>query len=380
MAEPEGGNDSIIVTGSRRQERNQDVPVAVTAVGSDDARPRRPRRDRDQAAPAESARFNQTAEFREPEESTVTLQPWSSDRPYIAAYDAPGADFAKVFLAQEKKHGSLPAFYLDTAEWLFSKGRKEEAARMVAAALELPTRNNNTLAIVAARLLRYGEVDRSVWLLEQLVTLEPERPQPKRTLALALLNRAKGKSAEAARPDMQRALELLTEVIMTPWEGQYGGIETIALMEANALIPRLRALGQAKVTLDPQLITVLDTDLRVTVEWNTKATDMDLWIDEPSQERVIYNHPLSARGGKLSRDMTQGFGPEEYLLRRAGAGVYTVRVNTFATDRLNPNGATVVTARLIRNFGRADEREELVDLEVLPGQSGERLIGRVEIR
>jgi hypothetical protein len=274
----------------------------------------------------------------------------------------------------------LPVFYLDTAEWLFSKGRKADAARMAAAALELPTRNNNTLAIVAARLLRYGEADRSIWLLEQLVTLEPERPQPRRTLALALIKRAKGQSADVARPDLQRALDLLTEVIMTPWEGQYGGIEIIALDEANALIPRLRSLGQAKVALDPQLITLLDTDLRVTVEWNTKATDMDLWVDEPGGERVIYNHPLSARGGKLSRDMTQGFGPEEYLLHRAGKGAYVVRVNTYSTDRLNPNGATVVTARLIRNFGRANELEELIDLEVLPGNEGVRMIGKMEVR
>jgi tetratricopeptide (TPR) repeat protein len=386
VSEGEGANEAIIVTATRRQENLQNVPIAVTSVSGDDVRPRRPRRDRAEAAAAPAGNFAQASGGARPEreEAKITLQPWSSDRPYIAAYDAAGANFDKVFLVQEKKHGVLPVFYLDTAEWLFSKGRSAEAARMVSAALELPTRNNNTLAIVAARLLRYGEADRAIGLLEQLVTLEPERPQPRRTLALALLNRAKGKAADIARPDMQRALDLLTEVIMTPWEGQYGGIETIALMEANAIIPRLRALngttGQAKVVLDPQLITLLDTDLRVTVEWNTKATDMDLWIDEPSKERVIYNHPLSARGGKLSRDMTQGFGPEEYLLRRAGAGVYAVRVNTFATDRLNPNGATVVTARLIRNFGRENEREELIDIEVLPGQSGERLIGRIEVK
>ncbi len=35
-------------------------------------------------------------------------------------------------------------------------------SRLVAAAFELPTRNNNTLAIVAARLLRYGETTRAI--------------------------------------------------------------------------------------------------------------------------------------------------------------------------------------------------------------------------
>jgi hypothetical protein len=349
-------NQQIVVTGARRER------------GSGAARPEGIQADSvgQESGPAVRA------------STTIALQPWSSDRPYILAFENAGKAFDTVFLAQEKKHGSLPAFYLDSAEWLFGKGKRAEAARMAAAALELPTRNNNTLAIVAARLLRYGEADRAIWLLEQLVTLEPERPQPRRTLALALINRAKAEKGAAAKASLERALALLTEVIMTPWEGQYDGIERIALMEANGLIPKLRDVG-GKITLDPRLITLLDADLRVTVEWNTKATDMDLWVDEPSKERVIYSHNLSARGGKLSRDMTQGFGPEEYLLRRAAPGVYTVRVNTFATDRLNPNGATTVTARLIRNFGRANEQEELVDLEVLPGSSGERLIGRITL-
>jgi hypothetical protein len=36
-------------------------------------------------------------------------------------------------------------------------------------------------------------------------------------------------------------------------------------------------------------------------------------------------------------------------------------------------------ARLYRNFGRANQSEELIDLEVLPGNEGERRIGRITI-
>jgi uncharacterized protein YfaP (DUF2135 family) len=78
--------------------------------------------------------------------------------------------------------------------------------------------------------------------------------------------------------------------------------------------------------------------------------------------------------------MTQGYGPEQYFIRRATNGRYTVRVNTYATDRLNPNGATTVTARLIRDYGRPNQREEMIDIEVLPGQGGERLIGKLDVK
>jgi hypothetical protein len=312
--------------------------------------------------------------------SDIEVRPWSSDRPYIAALDQAKGDAIAAITAQEKQYGTLPAFYLDMGEWLAAQGHKPEAARMAAAALELPTRNNDTLAIVAARLIRYGEIDRAIWLLEKLVEAEPERPQPRRTLALALIQRSQTLKGAAARADLERALILLNEVIMTPWDGRFPEIEQIALAEANAIIPAWQALGGNRIPLDRQLIKLLDTDIRVTVEWNTKATDMDLWVDEPSGERVIYNHPLSANGGHLSRDFTQGFGPEEYLMHKAPPGKYVVRINTYRTDRLNPNGPTNVTARLYRNWGRPGQTEQLIDLEVLPGSEGQRMIGTIDIK
>jgi hypothetical protein len=312
------------------------------------------------------------------EKGNIAIKPWSSDRIYITALEE-AKDAPATFLAQEKEYGSLPAFYLDVAEWHFAKGDAQAAARTVQSALDLPTRNNDTLAIVAARLIRYGAMDRAIWLLEQLVAAETERPQPKRTLALALVDRAKGRKGDAARADLERALALLTEVTMTPWDGRYPEIEQIALNEANALIPQLKAMGSKASPLDPQLVKAMDVDVRVVVEWNTKNTDMDLWVDEPSGERVIYNNNRSRNGGRLSRDMVQGFGPEEYLIRHAVPGKYVVRINTFNTDRLNPNGPTTVTARLFRNYGRPNQSEQLIDLEVLPGKEGQRMIGTVEV-
>jgi hypothetical protein len=59
--------------------------------------------------------------------------------------------------------------------------------------------------------------------------------------------------------------------------------------------------------------------------------------------------------------MTDGYGPEEYAIRRAPRGTYRVRVNGFDADRLTPNGAGRVLVRLVRDFGRPGERAELVD-------------------
>jgi hypothetical protein len=226
-------------------------------------------------------------------------------------------------------------------------------------------------------------MDRAIWLYERANGQSDYLPQPRRTLALALAKRAAVAQSSArpaaARADLRRAVELLNEIVVTPWEDGYDGIELVSLMEINNLLPRLVELGEQKIPLDARLRALLDVDIRVVIDWNTGATDMDLWVDEPGGERAIFNHPRTAIGGRLSNDMTQGFGPEEYLLRRAVPGEYRISVNVYASDAINPNGTTVVTAHLLRNFGRANQQEESMELELAPNDEGEKLIGRFTV-
>jgi hypothetical protein len=372
---PPGGNgDSVIVTGTRIPRSNLSSATPVTVLNNAEVRLQG-------TAQSEGIINNLPQSRAAAHGATIAIKPWAPDRPYLAALRAaaPG-ERARVLEEQRRTHGALPAFWLDVSDWHYAAGRRAEAQAALLSALELPTRNSETLTIVADRLLRYGAYDRAVFLYERLAAEQAERPQPLRRLALALAERAAHESPDKAQADLARAISLLTQVIMTPWDGRWHGIELISLMEVNRLIPRYRALGGGDVPLDPRLVALLDTDIRVTIEWNSDATDIDLWVDEPSGERAIYSHQRTAIGGHLSPDMTQGYGPEEYFLRRAAPGTYVVQANVFRSDAINPNGASRVTAHIIRDFGRKTERDEVVDLELLPNQDQhERLIGRVTV-
>jgi len=354
-AEPveSSGADSIVVTGVRRRGGGYVAPVEVeTSAAMDRA-----------AAPAAG--------------SKIEVDAWQPERPYLELYDGAPAQFDARFLEAEARHGTLPAFYLDTAEWLRKHGRTAEAREMVLSAIELPTANEVTLGIVADRLERYGEIDRAIELRERQAVLDPDRPQPRRLLALALARRA-AVSPPHARADLQRAIALLTEVAVTQPDEKWDGIDMIALVELNALLPKLEKLG-GDADLDPRLVMLMDVDIRVVVDWSTDASDLDLWVDEPNRERAIYNNALTVIGGHLSNDMTEGYGPEEYLLHRAIAGTYVVQANVFAPDRLDPNGASVLTAHLFRNFGRPGQTEESVDIELTRDEEGSKMIGRIII-
>jgi tetratricopeptide (TPR) repeat protein len=311
---------------------------------------------------------------------SVDMENWSPDRPYLKALDAAAPERVdRVLAREERKNAELPAFYFDVAEWLYRKKRTAEAIEMLLSALELTAANEQTVSMVADRLLRFGRIDRAIWLYERAREQSDYLPQPRRTLALALARRAATASPERARADLIRAVELLNQIVTTPWDDSFDGIELVALMDVNQLLPRLEQLGVGPVPLDQRLRALLEVDIRVFIEWNTDATDMDLWVDEPTGERAIYSHPRTDIGGRLSNDMTEGLGPEEYLLHRAIPGEYRISVNVYAADSINPNGTTIVTAHLIRNFGRENQAEETMELELLPDETGEKTIGKFRV-
>lgn len=315
---------------------------------------------------------------------SVEIAEWNPKRPYIDALKAaaPG-EWMPIYRRQEEKYGDLPAFYLDVAEFLFRHNRAAEAVSVALNALELPISSVETMTVVANRLMRYGDEARALWLYERILYLEPERPQPYRNLALALEARADRPSEPVAarKADYARALDLQNRILTSDWSRNFNGVEVVTLMEANHIIPKLKALGVSEVSLDPRLIAALDVDLRIVLEWNTDGTDMDLWVDEPNGERAMYSNRNTAVGGRLSNDMTNGYGPEEYLLHHAPDGKYTVRADVFATDRLNANGATIIRAHIFRHYGRADEQEQVLEVELTAGdKGGKQVVGTITVK
>lgn len=309
---------------------------------------------------------------------TISVSAWRPQRDYLDAFDASPSGFDRVFAEWDKKAGDVPSFYLDTADWLYRKGRRDLAVETLLSALDLPTANDVTLGMVAARLERYGVIDQAIALRERHALLDPDRPQPRRLLALALAKRAE-LVRQTAQDDLKRSIGLLTEIALSPIDGRWQGVDMIALVEANALLVKLKTLG-GSFDLDPRLTKNLDSDVRVVLDWSNDAADIDLWVDEPNGERAIYSYPRTLIGGHLSNDMTSGFGPEEYFLRRAARGRYTVRAQVFSPDRLDPNGTSRVTAHLFRDWGRPGQRVESIDLDLKRGQEGEVKIGTLKVR
>ena len=142
---------------------------------------------------------------------------------------------------------------------------------------------------------------------------------------------------------------------MGEWDNRFPGIEVVAFEELNALIARTRPPGAPPV--DPRLIKNLDVDVRIVMSWDADATDVDLHVVEPSGEEAAYNHNRTTIGGLVSHDLTQGYGPEEYMVRRGMPGPFKIFARYYGSRQTNPRRPVHDHRNRVHRFRPADAEE-----------------------
>ncbi|MGA2618304.1 MAG: hypothetical protein ABSF26_11885 [Thermoguttaceae bacterium] len=161
------------------------------------------------------------------------------------------------------------------------------------------------------------------------------------------------------------------------WDGRFGDVHNIAQLDYLRFLRRLSGnpsgrLGnyaQARMAILAAAQLRDTADLAALILWNTDGTDVDLHVTEPNGEECFFSHPQTASGGRISRDVTTGYGPELYLLPQAPAGTYSIRAHYFATDANRASTRTKVLALIYQGWGTKDER---LTIKAVP------LVGRSE--
>ena len=314
----------------------------------------------------------------------IVIKPWEPDTPYLKELRAAqGKDLFAVYMKNRAPYGASPAFFLDCADFFREHNNPELAIQVLSNIAELELEEAALLRVLGHRLVQIGQLDLAAQTFERVLELRPEEPQSYRDLALTLARRATqaakagDRSPRAIRDDYSRAIDLLVHVIMDRWDGRFPEIEDIALEEVNHIIPRAKAAGVSKIGLDPRLVKLLDVDIRIVMTWHADNTDIDLWVIEPSGEKAFYGHNRTTIGGLVSRDFTQGYGPEEYLVRKAATGMYRVETNFFGSRATRLLGAVTVQVEVYTNFGRPNEQCKSLTVRLKGAQETVR-IGEIE--
>ena len=323
---------------------------------------------REQAADAASAEPKALKKAAQPvSQIRIAVQAWTPDAAGTRrlAQAAP-ADRYAVYLDQRLATPDSPAFYLDAAQVFATHGQRPLALRVLSNLAELRIEDRGLLRVLAYRLQEMGETGEAIRLLQRVAELAPDEPQSWRDLGLA----------HTAAGAWQPAVDALWTAASGTWDARFGDIDVIALGELDAIAATHRVDTAA---VDARLRRNLPLDVRVALAWDTDNTDIDLWVKDPHDEWVSYQSPLSRQGGRVTRDVTNGYGPEVFSLKKAIPGVYEVHAKYFGSHRQALGNGTSVMMRLTTGFGTPAEKHRDVILRLEEARD-DVLVGTFEVK
>jgi hypothetical protein len=305
------------------------------------------------------------------------LKEWTPDMPYVKILEAAiPADRWQAYLSQKAAYATAPSFYADCADYFFRKQDRVHAIRILGNIVELCADDPAMLRIAAHALSRRNEFQWSLPLFRKIKVLLDEEPQSWRDFGLELYRYAATRQDREKRIAVQEAWEQLNWVAHHSWQ-RFNELGEIVLTERNPIQVRLKTLG-VNMQSD-SMDAVLTSDLRIVLTWDADETDVDLWVDEPSGERVMYNHNRSDWGGRISHDFTGGYGPEEYMIKKARPGTYTIRANFFGSNATRLQGAVTLRADVYTSFGKPREQHRILTLRLTSIKSVVE-IGKIVVR
>ena len=250
--------------------------------------------------------------------SKIALNDYNPDTPYLKVmeYADPGKA-VETYYKLKKEYGQTPSFYVDVADYFFKKGDTEQAILVVSNLAELSLEDAQLLRVLAYKLSAYKAYPEAVSISRKVVAIREEEPQSYRDLGLAL----------AQAGEYQQAIETLYKVVERPWDQRFRDVQLIAMNEINNIVNTQKGLRTSFI--DKRLLKKEPVDIRVVLTWDTDNSDMDLWVTDPEEERCFYGHRQTYLGGIISQDVTGGYGPEEFMLKKAPKGNYKIEVNYY---------------------------------------------------
>jgi tetratricopeptide (TPR) repeat protein len=302
------------------------------------------------------------------QQPVMVVKEFKSDKDYMKQLTGKGEEVYQQYLALRTAYLNTPTFYFDVANLLFQQADSTRALMVLSNIADLDLENADLFKLLAFKLKQTGNYQEALFVTKKVMEWRPMDPQSHRDYALAL----------ADLGQYQQALDILYGVLLQSYNEHSNdrddGIEEIIIAEINNLIAKQgNKLNHKKI--DQRIILPLPVDIRVVLSWNKKDTDIDLWLTDPKGEKCFYSNPSTQIGGRISNDFTDGYGPEQFMLKKAVKGKYKIEVNYYGDRQFTVSGPTTVTAEIYTRYATGKQERKIIVLPLENANANGNLIG-----
>lgn len=259
----------------------------------------------------------------------------------------------KIYLQNRPEYEKLPQYYFDVAQVLFKNNDRTLGIKVLSAIADLDLENEEFYKLLAYKLKQAKVYDKELFATQKVLEWRPFDPQSYRDVALAFEDNGNYQAA------LENLYKVLTQSYTKELADRDNGIEEIIIMEINELVANHGKELDLK-NINPKILADLPVNIRVVINWSKDDTDIDLWVTDPNNERCYYSNKETEIGGRLSDDFTRGFGPEQFLLKKALKGKYKIQTNFFGERQVGIAGPTAIMAEIYINYATGKQERKTV--------------------
>ncbi|UIR55217.1 hypothetical protein LZQ00_13165 [Sphingobacterium sp. SRCM116780] len=284
----------------------------------------------------------------------ITIPEIKEDNVYLQALEKSAHPY-QTYLELRPAYLGTPTFYFDVANFFYRKGMKDKALLVLSSLADLQIENADLFKTLAYKLKQWEQYKSEQYISKKILDWRPMDPQSHRDYALALQDNHHYQEA------FEQLYSILTQSYSPEAANRDDGIEEIIVMELNNLLKLNKAAINANHT-SKKLIADLPVDIRVVINWNSRNTDIDLWVTDPRDEKCFYSNNSTAIGGRLSNDFTGGYGPEQFLLKKAVKGKYKIEVDFYNNSELTLAGPAAVMAEIYLYYSSGRQERKIITI------------------
>ncbi|MBN2145701.1 MAG: hypothetical protein JW774_13895 [Candidatus Aureabacteria bacterium] len=257
------------------------------------------------------------------------VPPWSGDyekmRTLIKNNDLKKA--LELTLNWLNKNPGDPMAYVSLGEVLMKTGDANEACRAYGSLIDLFPSRADIRRWAGERLMEIPEaISLAADTFQKAKDQRPDHPSGFHLLAMALL----------AQGEVGSAINTLTEGLSRNFNNRFLKVkeilaEDLSLILSSSIASHLKDNEQVKKIIQQYRINpTLKPQYRFILSWETDANDVDFHIHDKSNNHAFYSQPSLSSGGKLYADITQGYGPECFVIENPRAAPYRLQAHYYS--------------------------------------------------
>ena len=273
----------------------------------------------------------------------------SSDQPYLVeiAQSEDVNQAYETYLNTRAKYGNQPSFYIDMANYFKTWGNNDIIDRVLSNISQLPKVNTGGMMAMAYCYQSLGMHKQAAGVYKRLTTLEDDKIQHYRNLALAYTDAGMFKEAEDVYNRLDRGY------IKTVSSSD--GLQKTIDQETRRMVKNARATTNLR-KLDTRFNQIKSQRKRIVLEWNYWDAQFDLQIVNPQNRFFTWSHRPEAEPNRYKQDIEQGTGLEEFTLTEADQGNWLFNLTNFGSQSAASGEPVYLKITVYDNFGGTNEK------------------------